>query len=446
MKFQFILFIIKLSFLKVQKQHWKNCIAKIDRMNERKKIIPLLFALSLFIGINSFAQNTDIEKQTSCITISEDYLKSFGSGNTIAVNDTFELISNCNNTVLSGNVLKNDHISVDNSYKICFVFAPKEGLLSFGSNGNFTFSVEDDFRGIIRFSYSICETANKINEYNAQVYIRVDNDYDCDGIIDDLDLDNDNDGILDIDEESGELDSDADGVTNNFDIDSDNDGIPDNTEWQKEGNFVPLLEVDSNKNGWDDAYDVMLNGIYYEPVDSDNNGIPDYLDDDSDNDGISDNTEGFDENGDGISDVFALLTDGDNDGLDDAFDVISCWSDKCNPSGSNCSLPDKNENGIRDWREKSGKIPDDPDYTLEFNPVAFIYPNPSNGVFSAVIPHTFEEDEFNLQIFNPLGMMLYQQKVEFGSNYIGFQNAIPGTYVVVIKSKVANYHQKILIK
>lgn len=414
-------------------------------MNVWKKKIPLLFALTLFMGIQSFSQNGDTEIQTSCFNVSEDYLKSFGTKNTVAINDTFAFIANCHNNILSGNVLKNDQISIDNSYKICFIYAPKEGILSFGGNGNFTFSLDNDFRGIVKFTYSICETANKSNEYDAQVIIHVYNDYDCDGIIDELDLDNDNDGLLDIDEGFGELDSDGDGVMDNFDIDSDNDGIPDNTEWQKEGNFISQLEIDSNKNGWDDAYDITLNGIYYEPVDSDNNGIPDYLDLDSDNDGISDNSEGFDNNKDGTIDNLPLLSDEDNDGLDDAFDTIPCWSVSFNSAGSNCTLPDKNQNGIRDWRDKSGEIPDQ-DYTLEFDPVAFIYPNPTNGIFSAIIPFTFDEDNFTLQIYSTLGILVYQQNVKFGSNYIELQKTPSGTYVVVIKSKVANYRQKILIK
>lgn len=415
-------------------------------MNVIKTSIPLLLTLSLFIHIQSFGQISIGGQQNYCQSVSENFIETFGTNNTIAANDTFELIANCYNNILSGNVLKNDQISIENSYKICFVYAPKEGTLSFGSNGNFTFSLDNDFRGIIKFTYWICETNNKSNEYEAQVVIRVENDYDCDNIIDQLDLDNDNDGILDIDEGYGELDSDNDGIADNFDIDSDNDGIPDNTEWQKEGNFIAHMQVDSNNNGWDDAYDVTLSGIYYEPADSDNDGTPDYLDVDSDNDGIADNIEGFDENDDGIADILPLLSDEDKDGLDDAYDIIPGWSISSNAAGSNCPLPDKNKNGIRDWREKSGKVPYLPDYTMEFNPVAFIYPNPSNGIFNAIIPFTFEEDNFSLQVYNALGMLIYRKNVLFGSNYIELKNTQPGTYVVVIKSIVTTYHQKILIK
>ncbi|MEZ5533979.1 MAG: cadherin domain-containing protein [Thiolinea sp.] len=58
--------------------------------------------------------------------------------------------------------------------------------------------------------------------------VEIVSDTDGDGIPDATDLDNDNDGFLDVDE--GTADTDGDGVTDNFDRDSDNDGIPDVTE------------------------------------------------------------------------------------------------------------------------------------------------------------------------------------------------------------------------
>ena len=54
-------------------------------------------------------------------------------------------------------------------------------------------------------------------------------DNDKDGIADEDDLDDDNDGILDIYEVEG-LDSDGDGVVNTFDLDSDGDGCYDVNE------------------------------------------------------------------------------------------------------------------------------------------------------------------------------------------------------------------------
>ena len=52
-------------------------------------------------------------------------------------------------------------------------------------------------------------------------------DTDGDGVTDDIDLDDDNDGITDANEGNGSLDTDGDGVVDSLDLDSDNDGIND---------------------------------------------------------------------------------------------------------------------------------------------------------------------------------------------------------------------------
>lgn len=77
-------------------------------------------------------------------------------------------------------------------------------------------------------------------------------------------------------------DSDGDGIPDQNDFDSDNDSIPDLYETQGL-NFRALSGVDNDGNGIDDIFG---NGIT--AVDTDGDGIPDYLDLDSDNDGIFD--------------------------------------------------------------------------------------------------------------------------------------------------------------
>lgn len=125
-------------------------------------------------------------------------------------------------------------------------------------------------------------------------------------------------------------DYDKDGVSNLFDLDSDNDGIPDIEEagfkHLSDGNGQMSLAAsvwrDDNRNGMHDEIDALLDsGAYYVP-DTDNDGIPDYLDLDSDNDGIFDideagllNGDG-DVNGDGVGDG----ADTDQDGILDVFD------------------------------------------------------------------------------------------------------------------------------
>ncbi len=114
------------------------------------------------------------------------------------------------------------------------------------------------------------------------------------------------------------VDTDGDGIIDRLDIDSDDDGIPDNVEAQSTlgyilPNFDPLDidPLDMNfETGIDTAY-----GSGLITVDTDADGIFDFLDPDSDNDGIPD----VDENGISYS-VENLGTDTDGDGLDDEFE------------------------------------------------------------------------------------------------------------------------------
>ncbi|WP_189457542.1 T9SS type B sorting domain-containing protein, partial [Aquimarina muelleri] len=147
--------------------------------------------------------------------------------------------------------------------------------------------------------------------------IIIDGDNDSDGISDSVDLDDDNDGILDTVE--GTVDSDGDGIIDSFDQDADNDGIPDNVEAQSTDGYVSPTGNDSDRDGLDDAYEGTGNqGII--PENTDGSDTPDYLDEDSDNDGILDSTEGFDYDNDGEPDTLPIGNDVDRDGLDDAYD------------------------------------------------------------------------------------------------------------------------------
>ncbi len=122
-------------------------------------------------------------------------------------------------------------------------------------------------------------------------------DWDLDGIINELDLDSDNDGIPDV-MEAGGVDTNGDGKIDNY-SDVDNDGFSQN--------------VDANTSG----KDLSGNGLALPDLDGD--GIPNYLDLDSDNDGITDVLEvyGTDANNNGYIDGF---TDTDNDGFSDNVD------------------------------------------------------------------------------------------------------------------------------
>jgi len=208
-------------------------------------------------------------------------------------------------------------------------------------------------------------------------------DSDNDGNPDYLDLDSDNDGILDIIEAGGE-DSDLDGqvdglidansnglddriestpltipntdlsfettngltnLPNYIDIDSDSDGIDDTREGYSTADYdFPTLLTDTDSDGIIDFWDVSTFSTPITPYDRDSDDTPDYLDSDSDNDGVSDLIEGNDANADGVVDVALSGVDADDNGLDDALDdncgertvysVASDYGEEDNSDGS----------------------------------------------------------------------------------------------------------------
>lgn len=157
--------------------------------------------------------------------------------------------------------------------------------------------------------------------------------YDCDddGIPNLADLDSDNDGIPDIIEQTnldvekngvtdnidvtggltsdanfngwddnyeGDLiiDTDNDGVRNILDLDSDNDGIYDvfeakGTDGDLDGRVGVGAISDTDNNGYATSIDPAESGTVLAISDSDSDGIPDFLEIDSDNDGCFDVTE-----------------------------------------------------------------------------------------------------------------------------------------------------------
>jgi gliding motility-associated-like protein len=183
-------------------------------------------------------------------------------------------------------------------------------------------------------------------------------DSDCDGVIDIEDIDDDNDGILDIIENNGidptvdadgdgvsqyldlddndatvgadpdnipNLDTDGDNIPNHLDIDADGDGIPDNVEGQDTIDYIIPTYEDLDANGLDDVYETSPgSGEGISPQDTDGDTILDYLDIDSDNDNVPDYIEGHDDNHNGILDGDEVNgvtgVDSDNDGLDDAYE------------------------------------------------------------------------------------------------------------------------------
>ncbi len=119
-------------------------------------------------------------------------------------------------------------------------------------------------------------------------------------------------------------DTDAAGHANPYDIDADNDGIPDNVEGLTTIGYILPAAADTDGDGIDNSYDnyAGFGGDGIHPVDLDGDTVPDYLDSDTDGDGLVDIIEGNDLNFNGMADDLVSLTglDTDDDGLDNRFD------------------------------------------------------------------------------------------------------------------------------
>jgi len=166
-------------------------------------------------------------------------------------------------------------------------------------------------------------------------------------------------------------DTDNDGITDDRDLDSDNDGIPDAIEYC--GDFNLILEscsLDDDGNATypdydgDGCPDGLVQGTICQNNDMDNDGIPNYLDLDSDNDGCLDSEEalttgviGVNEWGNpAIVDNCGLLLNGGATGTCVAPPDDS-WLDPCVQNG----CPDKDNDGVSDYID----VDDDNDGILD---------------------------------------------------------------------------------
>ena len=180
----------------------------------------------------------------------------------------------------------------------------------------------------------------------------------------DDDADADGDLIADVLEGADDnVDTDGDGTPDYLDSDSDDDGIPDATEWlyDTDGDGVPDFRDDDSDN---DGIDDEIEGS----GDTDDDGVPDYRDDDSDGDGVPDEDEGAgDSDGDGIPD---FQDEDDTDGPSGDADDDGLTNEEEEEIGSDPNDDDTDDDGILDGDEKDGDsdcdgIPDilDPDDT-----------------------------------------------------------------------------------
>jgi len=180
-------------------------------------------------------------------------------------------------------------------------------------------------------------------------------DSDGDSQPDYTEIDSDGDGIEDVFEagvdSTNPIDTDGDNIPDYQDSDSDGDGAPDSTEGfgDLDGDGIPDY-VDAAGTGTgpgDSDGDGILDSIECELfpfcADTDADRTPDYMDTDSDNDGIPDATE-----------VRTSGTDSDFDGIDDNFDIDSFIS--------GVDALDLNADGIIDTHPLDSDGDAEPDY------------------------------------------------------------------------------------
>ncbi|WP_319503651.1 Ig-like domain-containing protein [uncultured Draconibacterium sp.] len=394
----------------------------------------------------------------------------------VAVTDSFVIF---NNSPLGGFVITNDYDP--DGDEIALNLTPLtqavQGDVTFREDGMFTYiPTVMQFAGIDSFTYQICDNGTPSLCDTGLVIITV-TDSDIDGKPDDIDIDDDNDGIVDIDEGDGTLDTNGDGLPDSYDIDADGDGIPDNIEGQPEGQYREPGGIDADDDGLDDEYDPDRGGTAIVPVDTDSDGISDYLDLDSDDDGVPDNIEGHDANADGLADNQSSGYDDDGDGLDDAFDNFEL---KSNSNGTNAPLQDFDSDGIRDWRDtdddgdgfltadedgnNDGIFSNDdwdgdghPDYLDAdtdcelFIPDGFS-PNDDNIYDYFVVECIDQYPDANLQVYNRWGNIVFE-KDNYGNEQrwgaedawwdgrsthgltVGSEKLPPGTYIYILDLK-----------
>ncbi len=267
------------------------------------------------------------------------------------------------------------------------------------------------------------------------------------------DLDSDDDGIADIIEAGGvdtnndgladnTADTDGDGYVNTFDsdnggtalpipntdgngpvdyldLDSDNDGIPDVIEAGGiDTNADGMVDnpTDTNENGWADIVDPTNGGTALPIWNTDSDGKRDYVDLDSDNDGLTDTYEagGADANNDGIIDGY-LDTDGnglhngvqgtgnalpltdtdgdsrpnyrdkdsDGDGLTDAYEAGGTDADG---DGEVDGFTDTNNNGLHDANDGnlSGVAPTKPNSDTDAYPNYLDLDSDNDGIADVI--------------------------------------------------------------
>ena len=237
---------------------------------------------------------------------------------------------------------------IDSDGKIDFLFA----VLSGHPNGNRTGTIH------VVYSSSFSQMDRADGEVNLELALHNNfDDTDGDGVINMIDLDDDNDGALDVYDRFplhavAKYDSDRDGTANvidmfpndpNEDHDLDRDGIGDNSD----------LDIDG---------DGIENFIDDYPFDTDNDGLNNFVDADDDNDGVNDIDDDFpldeneqlDSDGDGYADGIDMFVNDATEWVDSDMDGIGDNADTDDDNDGYLDTEDEFSTDPNEWADSDG--------------------------------------------------------------------------------------------
>ncbi len=271
---------------------------------------------------------------------------------------------------------------------------------------------------------------------------------DGDALADCVDPDDDNDGVLDVNDNcplianSNQLDTDNDGQGDVCDTDDDNDGVLDVND------NCPLI-ANSNQ------------------LDTDHDGQGDVCDTDDDNDGVADaqdncplvaNTNQADFDRDGIGN--ACDTDDDNDGVPDAYDCAPL--DKKNNKwlvchkGQTICIDKKDINyhlghgdklGVCGTAARASGIQQQ--NLVPSSAALVVYPNPNQGQFALQLHHT-KATKAEVVIADAKGVIVERRQVQLteGKQTLSFNlgNKATGLYIVKVISEDGVQTTKVLVQ
>ncbi|MGB3592036.1 MAG: hypothetical protein WBA16_10170 [Nonlabens sp.] len=250
-----------------------------------------------------------------------------------------------------------------------------------------------------------------------------------------------------------DVDTDGDGIPNRLDLDSDNDGIPDNIEGQGTLAYIAPSGNDADNDGLDDAYDATPNGSSsgagsngFVPINTDDiqdyneDTLPDFLDLDSDGDGIFDVTESgriasgdvTDTNEDGVVD--GVNADFGSNGLIDELELNDTDQGYIDANGFYDNTPSDNFTDVDNDVNTGGDL-DFRDITVEANDesIAIVGGTAQNDVINVLANDRFQNAPASLTnltidqiISSNAGIVL-----DASDGFIDVQATVPtGTYTV----------------